>query len=72
MTDENPKPKMDLRPSGSTYGSAVGGMVATIFILILEKFGIALDAVAAGSIGGGMAALFGWFFTGGKAADTED
>lgn len=71
MTDETPKPKMDIKPSTSTVGSAVGGMAATVLILLLQKFHIDIDAVSAASIGGGMAALVGWFFTGGRASDTE-
>lgn len=71
MPDENEKPKMDIRPSSSTVGSAVGGMVATIILLVLGRFGVEIDPIAASSIGGGMAALFGWFMTGGRASDTE-
>lgn len=69
MSDE--KPKIDLKPSNSTVGSAVGGMGATLLILILQKLGVEIDAVSAASIGGGMAALIGWLLVGGRASDTQ-
>lgn len=66
-----PDPSPPLRPSASTVGSAVGGMLATFLLLLLAHFKIEVDPIAAASIGGGMAALSGYFFSGGKAADTE-
>lgn len=72
MNDQPPpKPALNIKPSASTVGSAVGGMTATIIILLLQKFGVDIDAVSAASIGGGMAALVGWLLTGGRASDTE-
>lgn len=67
MADE-PHPA---KPSASTVGSAVGGMAATLLLLVLAHFKVTVDPIAAASIGGGMAALVGYFFSGGKSADTE-
>lgn len=67
----DPKPPFDGRPSASTYSSAIGGMAATFLLIALKSFHVEVDPVAAASIGGGMAALAGYFFTGGKAADVE-
>lgn len=71
MSDEPPKKGIDIKPSSSTVGSGVGGMCATIMILMLQKFHVEIDAVSAASIGGGMAALFGWLLTGGRASDVQ-
>lgn len=59
------------QPSNSTIGSAVGGMVAVFLFLILKQFKVDVDAVSASVISGGMAALAGYFFNGGKRADTQ-
>lgn len=65
------KPAGAIMPSGSTVGTAVGGMAATILILVLDKVGVNVDPVSAASIGAGMAALGGWFFPGGRQRDLE-
>lgn len=64
-------PMPPIKPSNSTIGSAVGGMAAVFLFLALKQFHIEVDAVSASVISGGMAALVGYFFNGGKAADTE-
>lgn len=69
MTDQLPKP--GIKPSASTVGSAVGGLGATILMLALQKFKLDIDPASAASIGGGLAAIVGWFFNGGRASDTE-
>lgn len=69
MADE--KPAIDVKPSASTVASSVGAMAAVILILILTACGVKVDPASAVTIGGGMAALAGWFFNGGRASDTQ-
>jgi uncharacterized membrane protein YjjB (DUF3815 family) len=69
--DPSEKPTNKAQPSSSTVGSAVGAMAATILFLVLDHLHVQVDATAAASIGGGMAAIFGYFLNGGKAVDTE-
>lgn len=69
MTD--PTPPTPIKPSASTIGSAVGGMLAVFLIMALTHYNVPVDATQGTIIGAGMAALAGYFFNGGKSADTE-
>lgn len=61
-----------LAPSGSTVGSLIGGGVGTLLIIVLTQVAhLQIDAVAGASIGAACAAAVGYFFSGGKKADTE-
>lgn len=72
MTDETPKPTSQVKPSGSTVGSLIGGGVGTVLIILLTQVaGLQIDAVAGASIGAACAAAVGYFMNGGRAVDTE-
>lgn len=72
MPDEPRKPSHDLVPSGSTVGSAIGGGLGTLLLIVLTQvFHLQIDAVAGASIGGACAAALGYFLPGGRAIDTE-
>lgn len=59
-------------PSNSTYASAIGGLGSTILIIVMTQgLGWKIDAVSGASIAAGVSALAGYFFNGGRAADTS-
>lgn len=59
-------------PSNSTYATAIGGLGATILIIVMTQgLGWKIDGVSGASIAAGFAALAGYFFNGGRAADTS-
>jgi predicted acylesterase/phospholipase RssA len=69
---DDPKPTSQVKPSGSTYGSLIGGGVGTLLIIILTQVAhLQIDAVAGASIGAACAAVVGYFMNGGRAVDTE-
>jgi hypothetical protein len=61
MSDEPQKPPMNLTPSGSTYGSITGGALATIVVIILDKFGIDFQAGFEAALAVVFTALGGYF-----------
>lgn len=68
MTDPTPEQQpptakpasSNLTPSGSTGGSAVGGMLTVFILLAMRAHKVEVDAISAVAIGAGMATLGGY------------
>jgi hypothetical protein len=63
-----------MKPSNSTWaGVGIGVPVATIIAWCLDQFaGVAVPGEVQAAVGAVVSAVVGYFFAGGKAADTED
>lgn len=62
-----------MKPSTSTVASVgIGVPVATIIAWIIGQFGVEMPGEVQAAVGAVLSAVVGYFFTGGKAADTED
>lgn len=70
MNDPRP-PDINVKPSASTVASAVGAGLSAVLFIILNHFKFEVDAVSASVISGAISAASGWFFSGGRASDTE-
>lgn len=62
-----------MKPSTSTVASVgIGVPLATIIAWIIGQFGIDMTGEVQAALGAVLSAAVGYFFTGGKAVDTED
>lgn len=62
-----------MKPSSSTFASVgIGVPVATILAWIFVQFGIDVPGEVQAAIGAIVSAAIGYFFVGGRRADTED
>lgn len=62
-----------MKPSNSTVASVgIGIPLATILAWIIGQFGIEMPGEVQAAVGAVVSAAIGYFFIGGKAADTED
>lgn len=66
----DPRP-VDVKPSASTVASAVGAGLSALLFIVLEHYKWEISAVSASTISGAISAAAGWFFSGGRASDTE-
>lgn len=62
-----------MKPSTSTVASVgIGVPLATITAWIVGQFGVDMPGEVQAAFGAVVSAAIGYFFVGGKAADTED